>query len=52
MQAWESGTSFLDVLSADPDVTRHLGREQLAAQFDEAYHLKHVDTIFARVFAD
>ena len=24
--------------------------EELAAMFDEGYHFKHVDTIFARVF--
>jgi adenylosuccinate lyase len=52
MQAWESGTHFLDRLSVDPEVTGHLSREQLAAQFDDAYHLKHLDTIFARVFGD
>jgi hypothetical protein len=31
-------------------VTRHLSSAALAAQFDDAYHLKHVGTIFARVF--
>ncbi|HUB94377.1 MAG TPA: adenylosuccinate lyase [Stellaceae bacterium] len=50
MAAWESGTPFLDLLKADPAVTRHLSRETLAAQFDDAYHLKHVGTIFDRVF--
>ncbi len=52
MQAWENGTQFLEMLSADPEVTRHLAHEQLAAQFDDAYHLKHVDTIFGRVFGE
>ena len=50
MAAWEAGDSFLDRLAADPAVTRHLSRETLAAQFDNDYHFKHVDTIFKRVF--
>ncbi|HZT52654.1 MAG TPA: adenylosuccinate lyase [Stellaceae bacterium] len=50
MQVWDGKGRFLDLLAADPEVARHLPRETLAAQFDDAYHLKHVDTIFARVF--
>jgi hypothetical protein len=33
-------------------VTRALSKTELAALFDEAWHLKHVDTIFHRVFGD
>jgi adenylosuccinate lyase len=50
MTSWESGQPFLDLLAADPDVARHLSRDALAAEFDDAYHMKHVDTIFRRVF--
>jgi len=50
MESWRTGQPFLDLLSADAEVTRHLPRETLARHFDDAYHLKHVDTIFARVF--
>jgi adenylosuccinate lyase len=50
MKAWQSGASFRELLKADPDVTRHLGRERIEAQFDDAHHVKHVDTIFGRVF--
>jgi adenylosuccinate lyase len=50
MQAWEGAGQFRDLLAADPDVSRHLAGDALAAQFDDAYHLKHVDTIFRRVF--
>jgi len=52
MQAWENGSDFLEILSADPEVTQHLTHAALAAAFDDAYHLKHVGTIFARVFGD
>ncbi len=50
MKVWDGDGRFFDRLAADPEVTRHLGRDALAAQFDDDYHLKHVDTIFRRVF--
>ena len=50
MKVWESDgqLSLLELLRADPEVT--LSDEALEAEFDLGYHLKHVDTIFARVF--
>jgi adenylosuccinate lyase len=50
MKVWEDGADFLEALLADKDVTKVLSPEQIRAQFDLAYHTKHVDTIFARVF--
>jgi adenylosuccinate lyase len=52
MKVWESdgALSLLDLLKADPDVTAALTPDQLEEKFDLAYHFKHVDTIFARVF--
>jgi adenylosuccinate lyase len=50
MPVWEGKGRFLDLLQHDPEVTRHLSPEALAALFDDAYHTKHVDTIFRRVF--
>jgi len=38
------------LLKADPDVSDRLSGDELNALFDLGYHLKHVDTIFARVF--
>ena len=35
---------------ADREVTRALPEKTLRARFDLDYHLKHVDTIFDRVF--
>jgi adenylosuccinate lyase len=43
---------FLARLKADPEVTRALPPAEIEALFDLAYHLKHVDTIFARVFGE
>ncbi|MEQ9815649.1 MAG: adenylosuccinate lyase [Azospirillaceae bacterium] len=50
MKVWEGEASFLEQLKGDPDVTRHLDDDALERLFDLAYHTKHVDTIFARVF--
>jgi adenylosuccinate lyase len=50
MKAWRGEGNFLDLLKADPDVTRSLDAQKLEGLFDLGYHLKHVDTIFARVF--
>ncbi len=52
MKVWESdgALSLLELLKADPEVTAFLSHEQIEERFDLAYHLKHVDTIFGRVF--
>jgi adenylosuccinate lyase len=50
MKVWEEGADFRRALAADPEVSAALDEDALAAQFDPAYHLKHVDTIFERVF--
>jgi adenylosuccinate lyase len=50
MRAWNGEGSLLDLLKADPDVSKALPAAKLEAMFDLGYHLKQVDTIFARVF--
>ena len=50
MKTWDEGGKLADHLKADTEVTALLSDAQIDACFDEAYHLKHVDTIFARVF--
>ena len=52
MKVWGSdgALSLLDLLKADADVRAALSVEQLEAKFDLGYHLRHVDTIFDRVF--
>ena len=54
MKVWESGgtLSLLELLKADPEVSALLPAERLEESFDLGYHLKHVDTIFDRVFGD
>jgi len=50
MKVWADGGDFLSLLKADPDVRAKLSDPEIEANFDLGYHLKHVDTIFARVF--
>ncbi|PWE17513.1 adenylosuccinate lyase [Marinicauda salina] len=50
MKTWDEGGALVDHLKADPEVSALLPDERIEACFDEAYHLKHVDQIFARVF--
>jgi adenylosuccinate lyase len=52
MAAWHGKGRFADLLKADPEIARYLTPEQIDASFDTAYHLKHVDTIFRRVFGE
>jgi adenylosuccinate lyase len=52
MKVWESdgALSLLDLLKADAEVSAKLSDAELEALFDLDYHLKHVETIFERVF--
>jgi adenylosuccinate lyase len=52
MKVWEQGVDFRSALKADPDVKRALTDAEIDACFDLEHHLKHVDTIFARVFGE
>jgi len=50
ISAWDGERPFADLLKQDPQINRFLKAETIDGLFDTAYHLKHVDTIFARVF--
>jgi adenylosuccinate lyase len=50
MPVWQGKGDFLSFLKADPEVRKHLSETELQDYFDLGYHLKHVDTIFQRVF--
>jgi adenylosuccinate lyase len=50
MPVWRGEANFLDLLKNDKDVAKLLSPSELESLFDTGYHLKHVDTIFARVF--
>lgn len=52
LKVWEHRTDFKEELLGDADVTAALSKEEIEEKFDLGYHTKHVDTIFARVFAE
>ncbi|MBB6283574.1 MULTISPECIES: adenylosuccinate lyase [Geobacillus] len=49
MEAWERQVPFRSLLEADERITNRLTKEELDDCFDYRHHLKHVDTIFARL---
>src|SRR6516162_4570815 len=50
MAAWDGKGRFSNLLKQDSTITRLLEPQTIDGLFDTAYHLKHVDTIFRRVF--
>jgi adenylosuccinate lyase len=50
MKVWEERVDFRTALKRDPDVRRALSEPEIDACFALEYHLKHVETIFERVF--
>ncbi len=50
MPVWRGEGDFLELLKKDPDVKKLLSDAELEEKFDLGYHLKHVETIFTRVF--
>jgi adenylosuccinate lyase len=50
MRVWEQDTDFLEELLKDKDVGKHLGEAEIRKKFDLAYHMKHMRTMFTRVF--
>ena len=52
MKVWESDgeLSLLELLKADPDVSKALSAQDLEERFNLDYHFKAVDRIFERVF--
>jgi adenylosuccinate lyase len=52
MKVWEEKVDFRTALKRDPDVRRVLSEAEIDACFALEYHLKHVDTIFRRVFGE
>src|SRR5262249_38800115 len=50
MKAGRGAGAFLTLLKGDPEGANALPAKELEDLFDVAYHLKHVDTIYNRVF--
>jgi len=52
MRVWQEGGNFPQRVKEDPDIPHYLTPEELAALFDLRCYLRHVDTIFSRVFGE
>jgi adenylosuccinate lyase len=52
MRVWKGESDFPALLKADADVRKYLSDAEIDENFDLGYHLKHVDTIFKRVFGE
>ena len=50
MPVWRGEGDFQALLKKDAEVRKYLSDAEISEQFDLGYHLKHVDTIFKRVF--
>lgn len=49
MAAWETEKQFKDICLGDAGIREHMSAEEIESCFDDAYHLKRVDAILARV---
>jgi adenylosuccinate lyase len=52
MVAWETDISFRERVAKDSRITKFLDGKALEQTFDLQRHLRYVDAIFARVFAE
>jgi adenylosuccinate lyase len=52
MPVWRGEGDFQTLLKEDAEVKKYLSDAEISEQFDLGYHLKHVDTIFRRVFGE
>jgi adenylosuccinate lyase len=50
MRSWEEGSDFRKAIEADPEVSKLLAPEEVAAAFSVDRYLRNVDRIFERVF--
>jgi adenylosuccinate lyase len=52
MPVWRGEGDFQTLLKKDSGVRKYLSDAEIEEHFDLGYHLKHVDTIFKRVFGE
>jgi adenylosuccinate lyase len=50
MKVWDEGGNFQELISADPDIRKHLSAEKIKSAFSLNTYLRNVDTVFNRVF--
>jgi adenylosuccinate lyase len=52
MPVWLEGKDFRNLLKSDATIEKYLSSEEIDNLFDMAFHMKHVDTIFSRLFEE
>jgi len=50
MRTWLEHEDFQKLIRQDRDIKKHLSKKEIDACFELKHHLRHVDTIFKRVF--
>jgi len=50
MEAWQSQKPFMDIVLQEKEILTYLNETKIKEIFNITYHLKHVDTIFKKVF--
>ena len=52
MPVWLEGKDFQNLLKADSAIEKYLNHNEIDELFDMSFHMKHIDTIFSRVFGE
>ena len=52
MPVWLEGEDFRNLLKADSAIEKYLNHNEIDELFDMSFHMKHIDTIFSRVFGE
>jgi adenylosuccinate lyase len=52
MRVWDEGGDFQALVSADPDIQKHLAPDRIGSAFSLDTYLRNVDVVFGRVFED
>ena len=52
MRVWDEGHDFQTLISADPDIRKHLSVEQIKSAFALDTYLRNVGVVFKRVFGE
>ena len=52
MPVWLEGKDFRDLLKSDSAIKKYLNHNEIDGLFDMSFHMKHIDTIFSRVFGE
>ena len=52
MPVWLEGKDFRNLLKADSAIEKYLSHSEIDDLFEMSFHMKHIDTIFLRVFGE